>query len=259
VNRNVVFVGLVCVMLAGCASHLPVAPSSGLPSRTTGSSAATSQGNKSPYRVLGKTYEVMPSSYGYLEIGVASWYGKKFQGRLTADGEIFNMYDLTAAHRSLPLPTMVRITNLDNGRKVVVRVNDRGPFHDERLIDVSWETAMRLGFADKGTAPVVVQALDELNYPDMVKTPEDHESFYLQVGAFSRLEGARSRLRSIQRVVASTEFSEVNVRILESELDKKTILHKVWLGPMKSEAERDKLAQLVEASNLGVPLRVQVE
>ena len=201
----------------------------------------------------------MGSSYGYLEIGIASWYGKKFHGRLTADGEVFNMYDLTAAHRSLPLPTMVRITNLDNGRRAVVRVNDRGPFHDDRLIDVSWETALRLGFADKGTAPVVVQALDELNYPDMAARPREHESYYLQVGAFSRLEGARSRLKDIQRVIAPTEFSDVNVQILQSELDEKTVLHKVWLGPMESEAERDKLAQLVEASNLGVPLRVQVE
>ena len=169
------------------------------------------------------------------------------------------MYALSAAHKSLPLPTFVRITNLDNGKKVVVRVNDRGPFHDDRLIDVSYETARKLGFADKGTAPVVVEALDELNYPNLVKRPEDHQSYYLQVGAFSRLSGAEQRMKDIERVIEFTEFKNVDVRILQSELDQQTILHKVWLGPISTQDERDELAHLVESKNLGVPLRVKVE
>ncbi|MEX2326217.1 MAG: septal ring lytic transglycosylase RlpA family protein, partial [Pseudomonadales bacterium] len=89
----------------------------------------------------------MPSSLGYLEIGLASWYGKKFHGRLTSNGEKFDMHVTSAAHKALPLPTMVRVTNLDNGQKVVVRVNDRGPFHDDRVIDLSYEAAVQLGFA----------------------------------------------------------------------------------------------------------------
>ena len=213
----------------------------------------------SPYEVFGKSYTVLPSSLGYLEIGVASWYGKKFQGRLTSDGEVFNMYDLSAAHKSLPLPTIVRITNLDNGRKAIVRVNDRGPFHEDRLIDVSYATARKLGFADKGTAPVVVEAVDKLNYPGLAASSESHDSYYLQVGAFSQLKGAETRLKDIQRLIASTEFSDINVRILQSALDKVTVLNKVWLGPIKSEAERDKLAQLMKASDLGAPLKVKVE
>lgn len=253
--------GLALVLLAfiaGCASAPPM-PVKPAPILTTGSSSAGPQGNKSPYEVLGKTYRVLPSSLGYLEIGIASWYGRKFQGRLTADGERFNMYSLTAAHKTLPLPTMVRITNLDNGRKAIVRVNDRGPFHQDRLIDVSYATALKLGFANKGTAPVVVEALDDLNYPNLVKHPVDHETFYLQVGAFSRIRGAEQRLKQIQHVIASTEFSTVSVRILQSGLDNDTVLHKVWIGPMKTEAARDKLARLVRASHLGVPLKVKVE
>ena len=257
-RRGLSAIAVLCALLAGCASQPPVTPVPGVAEKT-GSSEAGPLGNKSPYVVLGKTYKVLPSSLGYLEIGIASWYGKKFQGRLTSDGEVFNMYRMTAAHRSLPLPTMVRITNLDNGRKAIVRVNDRGPFHPDRIIDVSWATAEKLGFADKGTAPVVVEAIDNLNYPNLVHHPTEHESYYLQVGAFSRLKGARVRLQHVQRVIASTKFSNVDVRILQSELDENTVLHKVWLGPIKTETERDKLARLVQASNLGKPLEVKVE
>lgn len=247
-----------CVALASCSSVPPVIPTPGAAART-GSSEAGPEGNKSPYVVMGKTYKVLPSSLGYLKIGIASWYGTKFQGRLTSDGEIFDMYHLTAANRTLPLPTIVRITNLDNGRKATVRVNDRGPFHRDRIIDVSWATARKLGFADKGTAPVVVEALDQINYPDLVRQPVQHASFYLQMGAFSRLSGAQTRLRHVRHVIASSEFSDVDVRILQSELNKHTILHKVWLGPIKTANERDKLAHLMQASNLGKPLEVKVE
>lgn len=209
--------------------------------------------------MLGKTYKVMSSSLGYLEIGVASWYGQKFQGRRTSDGEIFNMHLISAAHRSLPLPTMVRITNLDNGRKAIVRVNDRGPFHSGRLIDVSWETARRLGFANKGTAPVVVEALDTMNYPGRVQQAVNHKSWYLQVGAFARRQGSETRLETVRHLMASTEFSGVAVRILQSELVDHSFLYKVWLGPIKTISERDKLAQLVQGSGLGKPFEVKVE
>ncbi len=222
-------------------------------------SVAPGRGNTSPYVVFGKTYHIIPSSLGYLEIGLASWYGKKFHGRLTSNGEVFDMHQVSAAHKSLPLPTIVRVTNLDNGRKVLVRVNDRGPFHDDRLIDLSYETAVKLGFADKGVAPVVVEALDEINYPELVSEPISHESFYLQVGAFSLPEGAERLQQQIRGVIELTEFAAIDVRILQSELDEERLLHKVWLGPIKSEALRDQLAEIVEDSKLGVPLRVKVE
>lgn len=257
-RRGLSVIAIMCVALAGCATVTPVTPTPGAAART-GSSEAGPEGNKTPYVVMGKTYKVLSSSLGYLKIGIASWYGKKFQGRLTSDGEVFNMYHLTAAHRTLPLPTIVRITNLDNGRKAIVRVNDRGPFHRDRLIDVSYATARKLGFANKGTAPVVVEAINRINYPDLARRPVHHESFYLQMGAFSRLEGARARLKRIQRVISSTRFSDVDVRILQSELDKHTVLHKVWLGPIRTVTERDKLARLMQASNLGKPLEVEVE
>jgi rare lipoprotein A len=115
-------------------------------------------GNKS-YSVLGKRYQVLDSEHGYQEHGGASYYGKKFHGRRTSSGEVYDMYAFTAAHRSLPLPSYARVTNLDNGKSVVVRVNDRGPFHSNRIIDLSYAAAVKLGYREKGTARVEVRAL----------------------------------------------------------------------------------------------------
>lgn len=112
-----------------------------------------------PYTVLGKTYYPISTSDGYRAKGIASWYGKDFHGKLTANGERYNMYDYTAAHPTLPIPTYVRVTNLKNGRSLVVRVNDRGPFLKSRVIDLSYRSAQALGMAEDGTAPVLLEAL----------------------------------------------------------------------------------------------------
>lgn len=112
-----------------------------------------------PYEIMGKTYYPIPSSEGYRAKGIASWYGKDFHGKPTANGERYNMYDLTAAHPTLPLPTYVRVTNLKNGKSLVVRVNDRGPFLRGRLIDLSYRSAVALDMAEDGTAPVLLEAL----------------------------------------------------------------------------------------------------
>ena len=120
-------------------------------------------GNPKSYVVFGKRYYTKASSKGYVERGLASWYGKKFHGRKTSNGERYNMYAMTAAHKSLPLPTYVRVTNLTNRRSTVVRVNDRGPFHGKRIIDLSYSAARKLGMAAKGIAMVEVRAIDPGN------------------------------------------------------------------------------------------------
>lgn len=116
----------------------------------------TRAGNKSPYTVFGKTYYLLDSSEGYEEQGYASWYGTKFHGRRTANGEVYDMWAMTAAHKTLPIPSYVRVTNLDNGLTIVVKVNDRGPFHSDRIIDLSYGAAQKLDFAEKGVARVHV-------------------------------------------------------------------------------------------------------
>lgn len=116
-------------------------------------------GNRPVYAVLGKKYKVLGDSKGYVERGTASYYGQKFHGRRTSNLEVYDMYAFTAAHKTLPLPSFARVTNLDNGKSVVVRVNDRGPFHDGRLIDLSYAAAVKLGITQRGTGRVEVRAL----------------------------------------------------------------------------------------------------
>jgi rare lipoprotein A len=117
-------------------------------------------GNRSPYAVLGKNYTILPSAAGYLERGMASWYGTKFDGRVTSSFEPYDLTQFTAAHRTLPLPSYARVTNLENGRSVIVRINDRGPFHEGRLIDLSYAAAIKLGVNVHGTAMVEVRGID---------------------------------------------------------------------------------------------------
>jgi rare lipoprotein A len=125
----------------------------------------TRAGNKNPYTVLGQTYRILPSSKGYRARGVASWYGTKLHGENTANGERYDIYEMTAAHCTLPIPTYVLVTNLENGRQCVVRVNDRGPFVSDRLIDLSYAAATKLGYVGKGTAQVEVTAIDPDDWP----------------------------------------------------------------------------------------------
>ncbi|WP_036997974.1 septal ring lytic transglycosylase RlpA family protein [Metapseudomonas resinovorans] len=113
-----------------------------------------------PYTVLGKTYYPMSDARRYQAVGTASWYGTKFHGQATANGEAYDLYGMTAAHKTLPLPSYVRVTNLDNGRTVILRVNDRGPFYSDRIIDLSFAAAKKLGYAESGTARVKVEGID---------------------------------------------------------------------------------------------------
>jgi rare lipoprotein A len=129
-----------------------------IPEPTVRDEPRSRYGNRS-YSVLGTRYEVLPSAEGYDEIGIASFYGNKFHGRRTSNLEVYDMYAFTAAHKTLPLPSYARVTNLDNGRSVVVRINDRGPFHPGRIIDLSYAAAVKLGYRDKGTARVEVKGL----------------------------------------------------------------------------------------------------
>ncbi|MCQ4273012.1 septal ring lytic transglycosylase RlpA family protein [Pseudomonas kuykendallii] len=113
-----------------------------------------------PYTVLGKTYYPLNESRRYQAVGTASWYGTKFHGQATANGEKYDLYGMSAAHKTLPLPSYVRVTNLDNGKSVVLRVNDRGPFYSDRIIDLSFAAAKKLGYAETGTARVKVEGID---------------------------------------------------------------------------------------------------
>jgi len=167
-------------------------------------------GNRPSYEVWGKIYQVLPDARGYVQEGTASWYGEKFHGYATSNGEIYDMYKMSAAHRSLPLPTFARVTSLDNGNSVIVRINDRGPFHSEREIDLSYAAAFQLGFTEAGTGQVRVEAIDpqELTLASSasaVQTPESQisdtrtdSSGYLQVAALSDRGSATQLKRQLE-------------------------------------------------------------
>jgi len=154
-------------------------------------------GNRSPYQVLGRSYHVLNDATGFVETGIASYYGEKFHGRRTSNQEVYDMYAFTAAHKSLPLPSFARVTNLDNGRSVVVRVNDRGPFHAGRVIDLSYAAAVKIGIHESGLGRVEVRALTPGSAPPALLVSGPNQ--YLQVGAFSvhaNAERALARLHA---------------------------------------------------------------
>ena len=163
-------------------------------------------GHPKPYKVMGKWYQPLPDSKGFRQRGRASWYGRDFHGKKTSNGEIYNMYAMTAAHKTLPLGTWVRVDNLENGRTVVVRINDRGPFVRGRIIDLSYTAAKEIGIVGPGTARVEVVALGKRtaasgSSASAYKAGEYYSgNFTFQVGAFlSRENAERERRRLAQR------------------------------------------------------------
>jgi rare lipoprotein A len=254
--------GLVVSGLFGCSSMPMMVEKDGagkridtsvIPNATPKPEPITRAGNKSPYEVFGKTYWVMPSNKGYKESGVASWYGTKFHGRLTSNGEIYNMYGMTAAHKSLPIPSYAKVTNTENGRFIVVRINDRGPFHDDRLIDLSFVGAMKLGYADKGTANVLIEAIDTSPKPKITAPPlapptpnpqpqiaKADSGQYLQVGAFTDMATAQQ----LKHKVRSLTSQPIVLRTQDK-------LHKLWIGPIASNIELLSIkAMLKKTANL---------
>ena len=154
---RILSLAIIVIFLASCGGGQTRTPSR-YPSSSSGPSKKYPLSGKS-YVIKGKRYHLLSSSTGYDEKGEASWYGRYFHGKKTASGERYNMYDRTAAHKTLPLQTWVRVTNLSNNREIVVRINDRGPFARARIIDLSYSAAKDLGMVNKGVAPVRVTAL----------------------------------------------------------------------------------------------------
>lgn len=219
-------------------------------------------GNRSTYEVWGKTYHVLPDADGYSKRGLASWYGEKFHGYATSNGEIYDMYKMSAAHRSLPLPTYARVTNERNGQSVIVRVNDRGPFHSDREIDLSYAAAARLDILDEGTGSVKVEAIDPAQWqaqksggasaPQVVSRPEptasqtspsspsspssdsqaqapkqsDESAVYLQIAAL----GSAQTAQQLQSRMNAELAHEVRVQERDD-------VYRVQVGPVAADQE----------------------
>jgi rare lipoprotein A len=244
---------LLIVSLAACSGNppqrsTPESRATASPPRaaTPSSAPRSDRGNPPFYDVLGKRYHVLPTSAGYVERGVASWYGRDFHGLATSSGETYDMHAMTAAHTTLPLPTWVEVTNLTNGKRIVVKVNDRGPFVDNRLIDLSYAAATSLDMVRSGTTRVEVRAvappLDAFRAGTVAAAPAapatqsvaPGERMFMQIGAFSDAENA-------ERLVARLRASGFANSTVVSEPDDRRRLHRVWLGPVRDSVEFDEL------------------
>lgn len=238
-------------------------------------------GNKPTYSVLGRSYRVLPSARGYVERGLASWYGSKFHGYMTSSFEPYDMYGFSAAHKTLPLPSYARVTNLENGKSVVVRVNDRGPFHEGRVIDLSYAAAVKIGVWPNGTARVEVRAIDP-DHPDdsgatsrvasaasprpsaldarpaqVTERPRASPGhggapgLYLQIGAFGERANAERALETARR-------SGITGVGIDSIAVAGRTVHRVRIGPLADAREADALTDRIRALGLGEP-RVALE
>ncbi len=211
--------------------------------------APSPYGNPKSYVVDGNRYYVMDRSDGYFERGIASWYGTKFHGQRTSGGEPYDMYAMTAAHRTLPIPTYVQVTNLRNGRKVIVRVNDRGPFHPNRVVDLSYAAAKKLGIVGTGTGLVEVRAIDPKapkEEPVLLRSASASTStgsFYLQVGAFANLANAKKLKAQL------AAMGEALVRITQAVVSGQTF-YRVQIGPITSVEAADSLVNTL--AGLGI-------
>lgn len=209
------------------------------------------RGNPPFYEVFGKRYVLLPTSAGYLERGVASWYGPGFHAAQTSMGEPYDMYAMTAAHKTLPIPCYARVTNLANGRSVVVRINDRGPFVAGRIIDLSYTAASKLDMLQKGTAFVEVQVLTPATPAAVAPAPlataattrldaAPGERLYMQAGAFADSGNA-------QRLVERLRAAGIGNAFVSPGIVGDRTLHRVRIGPVGSVAEFDALsARLVK-------------
>ena len=246
---NIFWALAVASLLGGCAYSVeeadrappPISPGA-VPDAIPYAEPITRAGNSSPYTVNGKTYTVLSSAENYSEEGVASWYGLKFHGRATANGERFSAYEPTAAHRSLPIPTFIRVTNLENQASMVVRVNDRGPFHPDRILDLSYGAAVRLGFADKGTAKVRIDSVEVMGVSDL-RTRGVDEYLTLQLGAFMNEATAKALARDSQRLVAAS--AEVLPASTET-----GVIFRVRLGPFETQGALRKGQDQLRAAGL---------
>jgi rare lipoprotein A len=197
----------------------------------------SAHGNPPFYDAMGKRYYVLGASDGYIERGVASWYGPTFHGVNTSSGERYDMYGMTAAHKTLPLPTYVRVTNLRNGRTITVRINDRGPFVGNRLIDLSYTAAAKLDMLREGTTFVEVRALEPGGTPDnLTRTSEaPPPTLYVQAGAFADQGNA-------QRAIARLRAAGLDTAFIAPPASDKPQLYRVRVGPISDVAAFDQLS-----------------
>ncbi len=216
-------------------------------------------GNPKSYKVFGKRYYVMDSAKGYVQEGTCSWYGNKFHGHDTSNGEKYDMYAMTAAHKTLPLPSFLKVTNLNNGRWVIVRVNDRGPFHGNRICDLSYTAAKKLGITAKGTGRVELRAItpgpyDNQRIAQKSAAPQSTapkykpipKGIYLQLGAFI----GRSNAETLVQKLAQANFNDAKIF---TNAGPNGPIHRVRIGPFSNASPAEDIALQIKTLGIGNP------
>lgn len=265
VRSAVIASSLVLVLLlASCASTRDSAPANyskqwhEIPDAVPEKVSRSKYGNPDSYEVFGETYFVKDVASDFEQHGIASWYGTKFHGRRTSSGEEYDMYAMTAAHKTLPIPVYVEVTNRDNGRKAIVRVNDRGPFHEGRIIDLSYAAATKLGVAQTGTANVKIRLVGpgydaEEDISTIAAKPAaeqkvktvlaDNDRLYVQVAAFTTEKNALKHIEKLK----DQGFFDVRLHV---EKNSKATFYRVRIGPLPSEhVARNILASLEDKNH----------
>lgn len=243
---------IICASILGGCTYLPVGDdniqtkpidATAIPDAMPKEEARSRYGNPKSYVVAGKRYHVLEDNSGFQQEGLASWYGKQFHGKRTSSGETYNMYEMTAAHKNLIIPTYVEVTNLENNKQVVVKVNDRGPFHEDRIIDLSYVAAKKLDIIGQGTASVQIRVVDSSKPPrrQLFRTagaPVSRTSqrsagasnFFIQVGAFTQFKNADTLRKKLDFV------TDELVKIKETVIGYK-LFYRVRIGPFSSMNE----------------------
>ena len=262
--RNFPFISILTVLITGCAGIFVAGDSAprnpppnldSIPDAVPKVEPVTTKGNPSSYVVFGKRYYTIKDTNGYTERGIASWYGTKFHGRKTSNGEEYDMYAMSAAHKTLPIPSYVEVRNLRNNRKVIVRVNDRGPFAHNRIIDLSYAAAHKLDILGKGTALVEIRVIDPRK-PATIMAQQSQETgsetdvheanLYLQVGAFSKRDNAED----LRKYLASSLTSSVQINEINN---KPKSLYRVQVGPIDTVEEIDRLSEQLASLGIKTP------
>ena len=213
-NKSIFFI---IILLSGCFSQFPFDETEEIDNQT-------SAGNPSSYYLRGQSYKVLAFSDNFKQQGIASWYGDDFHGKKTSNGEIYNMYGMTAAHKTLPIPSYVKVTNLKTMRSLVVRINDRGPYHDNRIIDLSYAAAQKLDIHQPGVEQVKIETIASNN----------EASLYLQLGVFNNPDNARN----LQYKVTTNSLPKPKIKQVTHQGKK---VYKVQIGPLYNNNEVDAL------------------
>lgn len=272
-------IGIICLLimtLFACGEHIPIpqiaaiptavpaatpikdsAPTrtvdaSQIPNATPKHEPRSKNGNPPYYEVYGKRYYVSDSNVNYKERGIASWYGTKFQNKRTSSGAPYDMFAMTAAHKTLPLPTYVKVKNLQNGREIIVKVNDRGPFHENRIIDLSYVAAKKLGMLHNGTAMVEVTSLTPKAPATQTQLTETSPRplLYMQIGSFSQADNAKRLSAKIKTALHAP------VRIQVALNANNQTRYQVQIGPLKDAQQFDQIAQRLQNWGIKKPLAV---